>query len=650
VISMNKKRAYALIFAGLVLAISIPIAFRFLPHKNRTHTISLTAKKYGYSPSRIVVNKGDTVVVKPTSLDVTHGFLLDGYPVEFIIKHEGVNYLKYTWEDDDKKIHTDWDKVNKIEFKAGKSGKFTFRCTQTCGNLHPFMTGELIVRPNTPYLLFVSLSIWLTLSLLLLFRVKPGFPSDGFRHKDLLRRLPWVKRMVRLRGFHFLVIFPNLVVFYLFILSAFWGSPVGNRNITIIFVWIVWWFVLKAILVPLGGRLWCMVCPLPAPAEWLSRMSLTAIRYMKKPFKGLHHRFIGLQKDWPRLLDNMWLQNGLFLSLISFAIILITRPIATAILFLAILALSLLLALVYRRRIFCHYLCPVGGFLGSYSMASMTELRVLDPDVCKKHKEKECLRGGPEGWACPWGQYPGKMDRNNYCGLCTECIKSCPKGNVSIFFRPFGSDRQFKGYDEMFNVIIMMVVAIAFSITMLGRWGFIKEAANVTESRQLVPFLIYLISLWGASLLIFPGLFALATKGAHRLISGRMMERQGSHKELMLRLAYMLVPLGIFFWIAFSLPSVMVNYSYILAVFSDPFGLGWDIFGTAGYHFSPFMPEWIPVILGVILLGGLYFALTRGNLALKGVVGDPALRVRALIFPALFVLFAVNIMLKLFVG
>ena len=40
----------------------------------------------------------------------------------------------------------------------------------------------------------------------------------------------------------------SFTVFYLFILSGLWGSPVGNRNIAIIFVWILWWFVLKAIL------------------------------------------------------------------------------------------------------------------------------------------------------------------------------------------------------------------------------------------------------------------------------------------------------------------------------------------------------------------------------------------------------------------
>ncbi len=642
---MNKRKTYLLIFITLALAVALPFLIRLFPLEARTHTISLEAKKYGYSPSRIVVNKGDTIVLKPTSLDVTHGFLLDGYPVEAVLKQQGLTFLKYDWQDDDGNLQTDWDKVTKIEFVAEKSGKFTYRCTQTCGNLHPFMTGELIVRPNTPYHLFVSLSIWMVFSLLLLFQVQSGSWLTGFGRINITDLFPWLKRIVKLRGFQFFIILPGFMVFYLFILSSLRGSPVGNRNISIIFVWILWWFALKAIIVPLGGRIWCMMCPLPAPAEWLSRKSLTTVRYFQKPFKRLHHRFTGLQKDWPKRLDNIWLQNILFLAMISCGIILITRPIATSIMFLIILIATLILSLIYRHRVFCLYLCPVSGFLGTYSMASMTEVRVIDPNICKMHKEKPCFTGGPDGWACPWNQYIGKMDRNNYCGVCMECIKSCPKDNVGIFARPFGSDQMLRGYDEMFNVIIMVVVAIVFSVTMLGPWGIIKEAANVTESRQIVPYLIYVISIWGMALLLFPGLFAITAKGAN-FLAGRPV----SDRTMTLRLVYVLIPVGIFSWIAFSLPSVMVNYSYILSVVSDPLGLGWNVFGTADYPFNPFYPEWIPVIQGVILLAGLYFGLSRGYLGLTKLVHDHFLRVKAMILPSLFALFIVNILLKLYMG
>jgi heme/copper-type cytochrome/quinol oxidase subunit 2 len=641
---MRRKKALILILLGFELAVIIPLAIALLPIEKTTRRISIDARKYGYSIPRVVVNKGDTLILSFSSRDVTHGLAVDGYPIDLIAR-KGMTFQRRPRQHAAGTHPDEWERINTVKFVAHRAGKFVFRCTETCGNLHPFMTGELIVRPNTPYHFLVAFSLWVVLALFIWSHVQPPARTKVFKRINILQTFPWLKRMVKHRHFQFLVILPNFIVFYLFILSSLWGSPVGNRNIVIVFVWILWWFVLKAVVVPLGGRLWCMVCPLPAPAEWLSRRSLTAVRYIPETFKRLHHRFTGLQKDWPKKLRSIWLQNILFLALISFGMILITRPFATALMFLAILLVTFILALIFRQRVFCLYLCPVGGFLGTYSMASMTEVRAIDPDICIKHKEKACFTGSPSGWACPWNQYIGNMSRNNYCGACTECIKSCPKDNIGVFTRPFGSDRHLRGYDEMFNVMIMLVVAIAFSITMLGPWGSIRDAANVTESGNIIHYLMFLGAIWGSALLVFPGAFILTAKASNRL-AGKPVE----DRALTLRLAYILIPVGIFAWIAFSLPAIMINYGYIISVLSDPLGLGWDLFNTADSHFNPLLPEWIPVIQGVILLAGLYLGVSRGRLAVSEIIEYPAAQRRAMILPALFALLVVNVLLKIYLG
>jgi hypothetical protein len=642
---MKKNTALVSIVLLLVIAVAVPAALNHRTGRPETRIISLTAHRYAYSPDRIVVNQGDTIILKPTSKDVTHGFYLDGYNVAFIIKQEGLALLKYDWTDEKGSVHTDWDKVRQVKFVADKPGKFVFRCTQTCGNLHPFMTGELIVRPNRPYFFAVSLSIWLAASLLIGFFARQDAEVRPGRRFNLTRTFPWLNRLVKWRGYHFFVLLPGVAIFYLFILSALWGSPVGNRNIAIIVVWILWWFLLKAFFVPTGARLWCMICPLPAPAEWLGRKALTAVHFIEKPLRGLHHRYLGQNRDWPKPLRNMWLQNIVFMTMISFGIILITRPVATAIMFLGILAATLVLALFFRRRVFCQYLCPVGGFLGSYSMASMTEIRAIDPDVCRRHKEKSCIAGSPNGWGCSWNQYIGTMDRNNHCGFCMECIKSCPKENIGIFARPFGEDRHIRGLDELTNIVIMLVVAIAFSVTMLGPWGFIKDAANVTETGRIFPWLAYVGILWGSAFAIAPWLFRLTARAAN-LMAGR----PAPDRNVTLQLAYVLVPVGIFAWIAFSLPPLMINYHYILGVLSDPLGLGWNLFGTADFPFHPLIPRWIPLIQGAVLLAGLYFGIQRGHRAILPLAGTPARAARLMVLPSLFALAAVNILLRLYMG
>src|SRR5574340_830403 len=98
--------------------------------------------------------------------------------------------------------------------------------------------------------------------------VAPAEVSARPRRFNLFARWPWLKRLLQMRSFQFLVILPNLFMFYFFLLSALFGTPVGNRNIIIVFVWILWWFFLIVALVPFGSRIWCTVCPLPFFGDW----------------------------------------------------------------------------------------------------------------------------------------------------------------------------------------------------------------------------------------------------------------------------------------------------------------------------------------------------------------------------------------------
>ena len=108
---------------------------------------------------------------------------------------------------------------------------------------------------------------------------------------DLLARLPSLKKLFKKRSFQFLLIFPNLILFYIFIIAGIFGSPVGNRNIIIIFVWIIWWFLLISIMVPFFSRLWCIMCPIPFVGEWFQRGALIKVRDGKTG--GLRNKMYG---------------------------------------------------------------------------------------------------------------------------------------------------------------------------------------------------------------------------------------------------------------------------------------------------------------------------------------------------------------------
>ena len=421
-----------------------------------------------------------------------------------------------------------------------------------------------------------------------------------------------LNRAFKSRWFQPVLLLFSLLIFVVLIMAGLYGSPIGNRNAAIIIIWIFWFFLLIFLMVPLGGRLWCMMCPLPAPGEWLSRLSIVRKSQRRFPNPGL---------KWPKKLDNIWLQNFGFLLIATFSPIILTRPWATSYLLILMIVLGIVCSLLFEKqgrpgRIFCKYVCPVGGFIGLYSLMGALEIKVKDRGVCKNCTQKSCIKGSENGWGCPWYEYPGKMDRNLYCGLCTECIKTCPNNNVAFKTRPFAADLLKKRkLDEAFKSFIMLGSSIFFLTVFFGWWGVWKDIADpiggiflsgsVFQWKDLAIYggILWLICLGGIPLLTLG--FAWLSK----VLAG---VREVPVKKIFIDYAYALIPLGLMAWIGFVVGMIMVNGAYIISVISDPFGWGWNLFGTAGFKWRPFFPEVVPYIQMAAILVGLAKSVSVG--------------------------------------
>ncbi len=97
--------------------------------------ITIEAKRFEYTPSQITVQKGELITIRLESLDVTHGLFMDGYGID-IKARPGL--------------------IGKATFLADKPGRFTFRCSETCGEFHPYMVGFMEVTPNSRFNMFVG--------------------------------------------------------------------------------------------------------------------------------------------------------------------------------------------------------------------------------------------------------------------------------------------------------------------------------------------------------------------------------------------------------------------------------------------------------------------------------------------------------------
>lgn len=404
-----------------------------------------------------------------------------------------------------------------------------------------------------------------------------------------LTRNPFIKSGLKSR-YPQMAVFVVMLVGYIFaILAGLIGTPVGSHNFSIVFVWIAWWAILILVAVPFFGRGWCAVCPIPLPGEWLQRGAVLSPPHKKPKWLDLR---------WPKAFRNIWLQNISFLLLALFSSVLLTTPNITGIVLAAMLFAAIGLSMVFERRSFCRYLCPVGGFIGLYSQTAPIELRIKDKQICVTCEGKPCYNGSQAGYGCPWDVFPGGLSKNTYCGLCMECMRTCPHDNLAISLRPFSADlaKPSTRMDEAFKAFIMLGSAMIYAGVLLGPWGAFKDAAYHVGT---IAWFIYAIIFLAIIFIILPGFFTLGivqTKNNLPL------------KQRFASLSTALIPLGLMFWVAFSLSFVLTNASYILASLSDPLGLGWNLFGTANAAWQPMLTSILAPAQTLVLVGGLIWS------------------------------------------
>ncbi|MBI5508635.1 MAG: hypothetical protein HY903_07770 [Deltaproteobacteria bacterium] len=129
--------------AGVALGAALGLVAFDQTEPPRDRHIVVRARQYAYDPPVIRVNRGDRLFLKLVALDVMHGFFLEGHDLDVEIAPQQSTFkVRHPSRPDD------WTEQEEVVVIADTPGKFRFRCSHTCGSLHPFMSGELIVEPN----------------------------------------------------------------------------------------------------------------------------------------------------------------------------------------------------------------------------------------------------------------------------------------------------------------------------------------------------------------------------------------------------------------------------------------------------------------------------------------------------------------------
>lgn len=600
-----------------ILNISIILSFGLLPaiicqlfiQEPVDRYIHIRNFRYGKDPYVIRCNRGDRLHLTFSSDDTGHSFFLEEFDIDVKVSPAAEEVTVFKTSDPSIKPIITKELTLTAEFQGISNffvSKCNYRCHVWCGPMHAFEQGKLIIMPNTLLCfslgsLFAIILLWL----LSIFRkAAPAYhPEDEKSEmKDIFKGSGLIKKAAVSRWPQIILTILALALIYVVIMTSLFGTKMSGRNLGVLLMWAVWLFLLIAVLTPLGGRIWCTICPLPFFGDLIQRGSI--ISPNKGRTKGYNNRFYGLFLKWPKKLDNNWLRLVFFLILATFSTTMVASPKVSGYAVLMLLLIPTFMALVFELRSFCRYVCPVHAFIGPFSGMSFLALRNRSQDVCDTCKAHYCQNGNAKGWACPYGLNVGEMNESIDCGLCLECVRTCTYDNVSLFRRPFASERKVRNLSDAWLSIAIFSVAIIYSILYLGPWPVVRDYVNILDKQNWDLFSIFTLVLWSSLLIVVPGMIFFLAMAGRKFSKASIKTR-----DIFLAYTGSLLPLGLLLWVAFVIPMFFVNITFIIQSVSDPFGWGWDFFGTANIPWHQFLPQFIPWFQALLVLSGLSLSL-----------------------------------------
>ena len=316
----------------------------------------------------------------------------------------------------------------------------------------------------------------------------------------------------------------TLVLFLATLYAGFFGNQDPYRNIAPTLVWIIGWVGL-AYVSALIGNVWAVINPWRTLFDAVDRLW----RRRTGGTLGLGWRYPPALGVWP--------------------------------------AIVLLLAFSWTELVYPTPAMPfhVAGFALAYSALTWTGMFVFGRDAWLRHGEVFSLVFGA------------------FARLAPTDLKSGDAAGASAQWtlRPFAAGLVGEVSPSMTAFVLLLLSTVLYDgLLSTPEWAAFERAAvaplaGFGELGATAVRTVCLVVFW----LLF--------LGAYRAVSGLMSWAVGgirSPQEIAHGFALTLIPIAIGYHVAHYLLFLLIQGQYIVPLLSDPFGYGWNLFGTAGYR------------------------------------------------------------------
>jgi polyferredoxin len=308
-------------------------------------------------------------------------------------------------------------------------------------------------------------------------------------------------------------------------------------------------------------------------------------------------------KSWPRDAADRW--GGWFLVGL-FTLIFLWEELwnlentayLSSCLLLLITAGAMIFSVLFERRFWCRYLCPIGGMNGLFAKLSMTELRAQQGTCSAECTTYQCYKGGPlkgegqETNGCPLYSHPAQLVDNRDCVLCMTCLKACPHRSVELNLRPPGIELWTTHQPRSHEVALLLLL---LGGVFLHRLPELESALHLN---------LHLTEFWphagvSVGVLAIAALIPISGHGLLRILS------PGKHRSF-LELAYGYLPLVLGATLAHYLRLGLMEVGQVLPVSAATLGYQGSL--LPGYSTHPAVIAFLQastLALSLLLTGAL---------------------------------------------